>query len=497
MPSFAENILSSAPGTEKRVHFVRNGILILTSLMFVPLSTFIVVCSFLVTIPSRVFSRRIPVNKVVLVTGVGMSKGLKFARLLHEAGCKVIGADFEPDGVYVAGRFSNTIARFYRLKEPQFQSNGIQSYIDQLIQIIEQEGVDMWISCSGVATAEEDGLAKDAIEEKTACTTIQFGQKSVAALHNKDSFSDLAAELDLSGPRAAVVTSYEDAVSFLDRVEKPKTFLLKSVMLDDASRNTRVLLPLASKEDTKNYLKPLAITPQNRWLLQQYVHGKEYATYAFVQGGEVKVFVACPSKDMLMHYQPLHPVDPLFQAMLRYTRMFISKFDPQGEMTGHLSFDFIVESSWDHRGVQNNILPIECNPRVHTNLLLLDNDRSLQQAYLGALNRDKVANQPVSDVHISPTIHGCYWIGHDLVDLVGVPLLKAIISPGSMSELCTSISSFLYHLIYWKEGAFSLSDPAPWWWLYHVYWPGVFLMCMLNDRRWTRVNVSTGKVFRC
>jgi catechol O-methyltransferase len=44
---------------------------------------------------------------------------------------------------------------------------------------------------------------------------------------------------------------------------------------------------------------------------------------------------------------------------------------------------------------------------------------------------------------------------------------------------------------------FEVWDPLPFWWLYHVYWPAVFWgrACGGGSGRWSRVNVSTGKVF--
>lgn len=58
-------------------------------------------------------------------------------------------------------------------------------------------------------------------------------------------------------------------------------------------------------------------------------------------------------------------------------------------------------------------------------------------------------------------------------------------------------TTFVDHLVFWKEGTFEIWDPLPWWWLYHVYWPGQFLWSILQRRKWSRINVSTTKVFGC
>lgn len=88
-------------------------------------------------------------RKTVLVTGVGMSKGLAIARAFYRAGHNVIGADFEPYGVPVCGRFSTALRKFYRLQKPG-GSTGASLYVRGLLDIILHEKIDLWISCSGV-----------------------------------------------------------------------------------------------------------------------------------------------------------------------------------------------------------------------------------------------------------------------------------------------------------------------------------------------------------
>src|SRR4051794_7853924 len=97
------------------LHMLQNIVLIAISLVFLPLDTFILGFSYLL---NHIFhnkseeSRRNARSKpgfqprTILVTGVGMTKGLVLARSFYEAGHKVLGADFEANGSPVCGRAS-------------------------------------------------------------------------------------------------------------------------------------------------------------------------------------------------------------------------------------------------------------------------------------------------------------------------------------------------------------------------------------------------------
>jgi hypothetical protein len=127
-----------------------------------------------------------------------MAKGLRIARAFYQTGHRVIGADFEPHSIPASGRFSKALAKFYRLSSPDAQ-NGAARYIRDLVYIAEKEEVDLWVSCSGVASAVEDGQAMELLERRTNCKSIQFDVKTTGILHEKDSFIEFTESLGLVG----------------------------------------------------------------------------------------------------------------------------------------------------------------------------------------------------------------------------------------------------------------------------------------------------------
>lgn len=487
-----------------RLHLAQNAALIILSLFFLPLDTVILFGSYLARLASshgtaRRRARRDPTfrPRTILVTGVGMNKGLTLARMFWESGHNVIGVDFEPYNILVCGRFSRALTKFY----PTQSLEGAHSsayYAQELLDIVKREKVDLWVSCSGVASAVQDGTAEEVIERRSDCRCIQFDVKTTSTLHEKHTFIEEAGRLGLPTPETHNVTSRTAVHNVLNRTEKKK-YILKSVGMDDAYRGDMTLFPRRTMSETYHHIASLPISTQKPWVLQQYVRGKEYCTHALVIDGKVKAFVACPSLDMLMHYEVLPPDSALSKAMFKFTEAFASRSD--GGITGHLSFDFLVEESATEKGTEVILRPIECNPRAHTAVVLFQGrGTEMVEAYMEALKPEiNGITEPPEQAVVTPANNApaCYWVGHDLATLLVYPLFQLFTRQITFAAFLRSCLTLVEHLLFWKDGTFEIWDPLPWWWLYHVYWPGQFFRCILQRKKWGRVNVSTTKIFAC
>ncbi|KAL9098896.1 MAG: hypothetical protein Q9163_005523 [Psora crenata] len=493
-------------------HVAQNASLFLLSLFVLPISTSILLLSYLVRPYSylRHVLHRHAVRcapsfhpYTILVTGVGMTKGLVLARSFYIAGHNVIGADFEPYGVPVCGRLSAALGAFYRLPKPD-PENGPAYYINKLLCIVRREKVDLWISCSGVASAVEDGQAMEVLTRFSDCTCIQFDASTTATLHEKHTFISAAQKVGLPTPETHNVTSRDAVHRVLHQSRRTKKrYIMKSIGVDDASRGDMTVLPKRTVSDTYNHVSRIRINKEKPWVLQQYIKGKEYCTHALIIQGKVNMFVACPSSDLLMHYEALPPASALSLAMLRFTEQFAARLHASGGgsgMTGHLSFDFIVDEIVSEKGAEMCLLPIECNPRAHTAVTLFTGqEAALTEAYLAAL--DKPETQMNGHANGEGLTQGntvmpknssrYYWIGHDLVTLIIHPLLHLILRRITVDTFVNNSKTLCQHILLWSEGTYQLWDPLPFWWLYHVYWPGQFLGCIFGAHKWTRINVST------
>jgi hypothetical protein len=436
-----------------------------------------------------------------------MSKGLFLARVFYRAGHHVIGADFEPYGVPVCGRFSVALDKFYKLSKPLAAAGGSLKYVESLVEIVKKEKVEMWVSCSGVASTVEDGEAAEAVEKLTKCKAIQFGVTLTEILHEKHSFIENTQNLGLNVPDTHLITSVEDAMKFFYLTfpvegSIQKRYIMKSVGLDDSIRADTTLLPRPSSSETQIHLSRVNLSPSRPFVLQQFISGPEYCTHALIIQGQVLAFTACRSSDLLMHYKALPSTSPFSQAMLKYTQTYAKKTGPS--MTGHFSLDFLLDEADDaaEKDLMQKIYPIECNPQAQTAIVLFaDESEDLAEAYLSVLT-DHSPPVPTTNPRPKPSITpsmtaGCYWIGHDLVTLVILPFWDFASRRIDIWTFLGSWVEFIEHVLFWRDGTFEVWDPWPAWWLYCGYWPGMFIVTLVTRRWWSRCNVSTRKMFRC
>lgn len=438
------------------------------------------------------------------MTGVGMSKGLAIARAFHKEGHDVVAADFEPYGIPVCGRFSNAVRKFYRLPQESQNELGESTYVTALLSIVRKEKIDLWVSCSGVASALEDARAAEAVEKETECKAIQFGVDMTGTLHEKYSFNENTRKLGLNTPKTHLITSIDDALEILhpDKNSDDTKYIMKPVGVDDTARADMTLLPRPSASKTRSHITRLNPSLTRPFVLQQYIQGPEYCTHSLVIRGNIMLFTACPSADMLMHYQSLPTDSALFKVMFEYTKVYAEKMGK--EMTGHFSMDFLVDETGDGdgdgkgkgKGKGERIFPIECNPRAHTAVVLFGYDsEKMVDSYLSILSSSKETKQtqPIFPTTRTPY----YYLPHDLTTRLILPLLNLLILRTTPSSTYASILELVEHILYWKEGTYEVWDPWPFWWLYCVYWPGRFAGSLVRGEWWSRCNVSTGKMFLC
>jgi catechol O-methyltransferase len=488
-------------------HLGKNLFLLWLSVVLLPISTALIA---LIDIYNGTLKRKTwpggPVelsHKTVLITGVGMAKGLSLARLFHRRGHRVIGADYNPLSI---GRASRALDKFYALPSPAAETadaNGPEDpYTAKLLDVAKLESIDLWISVSDVNAAVQDAYVRDTIEAQTSAKCVQLSAQDVQTLHEKDSFIRHTKQLGLPVPDTEVVSSHEMAIDFLAKrgglsyTKGSKRYLIKPLGVDDVGRFDMPILPLATDPETRRRVNSLSFRRRGKFLMQEFIEGDEYCTHALVIRGQVRSFVCCRSSGVLMHYTAVRPEAVLSRSMLEFTQV---QAKAGGEnFTGHVSFDFLVSVPRPGTGEKAGsfqILPIECNPRVHTATVLFNNTPEVVDEYI------RIVEPPSSTLkHHGPVVpaNPCqyYWIGQDLVELVIYPIYQWLFQgSASFAQVKEGAWEFIQHVLYWKDGTFETWDPWPWWWLYHVYWPTQFLGYLFGGR-WHKINVSTGKAFQ-
>ena len=501
-------MMSISSDDPEYLHAIRDWSLVLISALFLPASlSLILFTRVLLAFRSNVFYRQrtaqpgTPRAKV-LVTGVGMEKGLFLARLLYQGGCTIIGADFEPHNIPVCGRYSRALHRFYRLEDPKGGTSEA-GYIDQIIQIVREEDIDLWISCSGVSTAMEDAQLMERLEAETRCRAFQFNTKYTARLDSKFEFMKLTQELGLEYPCWYGLQSEQDVGAVMakiladDQERVRKQFIIKNAGMDDKSRGSLPLVSTADEKHMRGVLQSLDFSPGACWIMQELIEGgEEFCTHSIIIDGRVRAFTASPSASVLLHYTQVDPREPLFRAMLHFTEDFAMRIYRQANcFTGHLSFDFLVQSRATRSGVEKTIKPIECNPRCHTATVLFRGlEKEVTDTYLCVLP-DASSRTPLVIPHLPSQVDGYFWVAHDLITLLLWPVAQVPLGSIPLRALLRDIREFCTHVLFWKDPTFEWWDPIPFLALNHVYWPLRLAFARIHGLRWKQLNVSTTKMF--
>jgi len=276
--------------------------------------------------------------------------------------------------------------------------------------------VELWVSCSGVASAIEDGEAREALEH-AGCRAVQFSVEITARLHDKNMFIDNTRGLGLNVPETRGMRSVEEAVEFLHGKERERgrRYVLKFTGTDDKIRADMTLLPLTTREETRRHVAMFKPSLERPFVLQQFISGPEFCTHSIAIRGKIKAFTACESSELLMHYRAMNPGSPLFKAFLQYTEIYAEKMGE--EFTGHFSIDFLAdEDIGNGKGrsvdeLMNKIFPIKCNPRAHTAAVLFTGkSEEVAEAYLSLLDEGQVQNK------MKPIVFARFWHTRILLD---------------------------------------------------------------------------------
>lgn len=291
-------------------------------------------------------------------------------------------------------------------------------------------------------------------------------------------------------------------------------------------------LPFATREDTRRHFErmPRRISKASPYVLQQYISGYEYCTHCHAVDGEMQSFLACPSSDMLMRYVDCRSIDSEISGKAEeWTRTFLrtwkAKLDREGatyRLTGHFSFDFIVENG--------TLYPIECNPRIHTAVVLLSDRNPVEMAksYFGqtaTLIKPRASKKAYSWMFHSIPIalaravlpsYGQHLL-HPLLpaEVDSDPLAPAILpvtyspqtqstssmraatgnKPDSMADLTATIKAYVTGVD--ADPMLDQDDPIPFL-AQHLMW--LWLLgrtVFVRGQGWSRLNVSTSRIFTC
>ncbi|TGZ77885.1 hypothetical protein EX30DRAFT_398279 [Ascodesmis nigricans] len=441
-------------------HITSNLFLLILSLALLPFTTPLTLVHYL-----RAKRRQplpiLPQNrKTFLISNPYMTKSLHIIRTLSQAGHRVI--TISTTLLPPAGALSRHSSQHFVVN-----ASSKSTYESELLDIALQTRCDAWIPVSGVQGADLDAAVAETLRSKAGIKVCAPTSEQVRCLDDKASFINLCRKLELDVPETVEIRDVQSAVAVLhspDIEASMKRYIVKCTSMDDTERGDMTLLPKPSPESTDAFLRKKLAGEKARktWVLQEYVGppAKEYATHAVVSCGRIVAFVTVEGGEMVMRYRVVR--GSISQALRNWTQKLVEGLNVR---EGHVSCDFLVRKD---PGKPMRVCAIECNPRVHTAMVVMKSDR-IVEGYMDMFKEESAAEQVTS--FEDGIDDERWWVAHELLTN---PL-------GIMSG---------------KDAEFDAMDPIPWWWAYHVWWPLVFLQSLWRGKRWSRINVSTGKVFQ-
>jgi predicted ATP-grasp superfamily ATP-dependent carboligase len=380
-----------------------------------------------------------------------MTKALTLCRAFHAAGHRVVLVEAEKYR-WTGHRASRSVDVFRTIRGPDDPG-----YADALLRVVEQERVDVYVPVCAPATAVADARAKALLE--TRCRVLHLEPDQVTMLDDKATFTRVAADLGLAVPETHEVRSVEEVLAF-DFASRPHPFILKSIAYDPVHRLDLTRLPFGPTEADaralRRHVERLPISPDNPWILQQLVEGQELCTHGTVVDGTLRVHLCCPSSPFQVNYVMVERPQ---------VRAWVDRFVGELGLTGQVSFDFI-------EAADGTPYAIECNPRTHSAITMVEDHPDLAEAYLAPAWAGE-ALRPL------PGSRPTYWLYHELWRLL----------VGERPRRAT-----LQVLREGRDAIWRVRDPWPFLLEHHRQVPVLLARSLVRGRDWIRIDFNIGKL---
>jgi hypothetical protein len=381
----------------------------------------------------------------VMISGGKMTKALALARAFHRDGHRVVlveSARYRLTG----HRFSRCVDRFRTIPEPTDPG-----YAAALLRIVRDEGVDLYVPVCSPVSSVADAHAAPLLAEH--CEVLHVGPDVIGLLDDKDRFAETAASFGLDVPETHRVTDPAQVAAFDFDARPGRTYVLKSIAYDPVRRLDLTPLPRPTPEETEAFARSLPISPDNPWILQEFVAGPEFCTHSTVRDGEVTLHGCCASSSFQVNYAMLDRPD-----VEKWVRRFVGGLG----LTGQVSFDFI-------EAADGRVVAIECNPRTHSAITMFHDTPGVADAYLGRGSGTLVPRQGAR-----PT----YWTYHEV--------WRLLTGPDRIGTLRTILRG--------TDAVLDRDDPLPFLALHHLQIPWLLLRTLRRGSDWVRIDLNIGKI---
>merc|ERR1712139_317259 len=290
-------------------------------------------------------------------------------------------------------------------------------------------------------------------------------------LDNKYTFNQVLVKAGLSCPETVHMECLEDAVEFFRRKQMDpddgKRYIVKPAVYDPKTRTEILFLPIADKERQLEYLKSRNATKAVPYVIQEVLENPEYGSYAIYNQGELTGFEFFESAASCLVYRQVQGKQ--YDQVLELHKGLGKAMN----LTGQLTLDLMHTKSGD-------LVPIECNPRIHSAVCTLEGHGKLG----AALTDPEHVPQGSEEIVTSHPDLVRYWVMDQLFLKAGFWKPKNCFKLG-VAEMLQGTDARLHG-----------DDPLPFLAMYLVQIPSLLALELVAGTSWLKVDFCIGKIVK-
>ncbi len=282
----------------------------------------------------------------ILVTSARLPHALGLIRALGEAGHEVYASDtfhLSP------GLHSRYVKEHFVTASPTFET---RTFVGQIADTVKNSGIDLVVPAFEEVFYLSRHLGDLAEPEKYFCAPLE----TLRRLHDKSRFSELATHLDLPVGRTITASSDDELCA---AVEEFPEYFGRAVY----SRGGVALLTNTGPLAGAVRIEDCRPTPQNPWIVQEFVHGEDLCSFSVVHHGRIAGHCT--------YRHPLtieHAGGIVFESVdepetLELTRRIVE----------HLGYHGNISIDW-MRVEDGGLHLVECNPRPTAGVFTMESE---------------------------------------------------------------------------------------------------------------------------
>merc|ERR1719183_611129 len=401
----------------------------------------------------------------VLVTGGQMSKASAVARAVGREGHKVFTAEIMPYK-YCHTRFCTYVSKHYVLPRPTVQP---EEWVAAMQKIVKEQSIDLIIPC----TAPVESSAYAHLRERLPphVRVFAFDGETSDELDNKFTFNQVLAKAGLPCPETANMECLEDAVEFFMQKEgmpdDGKRYIVKPAVYDPKARTEILFLPIPDKVQQLEYLQSRNASKDGPYVIQEVLQAPELGCFAMFNQGALTGFEFFESCASCLVYRQVR--DARYHQVLELTKGLGKTMN----LTGQLTLDLMHTAA-------GKMVPIECNPRIHSAVCMQEGHRNLGVSYT------EIDHTPTCDHDIvaSCTNTVKYWVMDQFFLKAGFWKPKNCFKL-SFKEMAQGTDAML-----------AGDDPLPFLAMYLVQIPSLLISELISGRDWLKIDFCIGKIVK-